>query len=459
MNDSSPVAAPLDLARLQRTYTGLLDDVMIRYSADFAGERFFNKMIAKNIFFGGGIFINDGYLVNHPTARKYLMNEDSLLRNMLATGFVRILTRASTREDLARMPITMANQGNESFQRLVASPEWREFQPEFTRIAYAAFFNGTNRGWPSFDMSFSFTKLMQRPFATDDVRKVGFSIITDDLFKWIRDTFIAKKPETGGARDKLEKAGKEVLKDADVDFRGAMNELMTLGNQAYHYNFGLTLTKEEENGVAVDTTIGCAFDEFLEVRHVESGQLDDVPLLWLPDDISFDNGDVFRKFLDPTTAVGTAKLEYLSSLRQVISIAGTGDEDRKKQLREATTAYMNRIVELLAPSRPYSPIEPAFNKSFAMGIGRLDAVPGDNRPAAVAAGNAGLALSIYQTALAEDRQLLIERFKIKDVTEDFDRPDGQVIRFRDIRPQIASLAFDEQRAADFVSDIPPAPTF
>ncbi len=78
---------------LPRTYTGLLDDVMMRYSANYAGQEFFSRMIAKELIFGGGLFINDGYLVNHPVAREFLANDDSILHYMLSTGFIRVLTR------------------------------------------------------------------------------------------------------------------------------------------------------------------------------------------------------------------------------------------------------------------------------------------------------------------------------------------------------------------------------
>src|SRR5688572_14178757 len=107
MNDADPrVPAehtfdphPSDLASLPWTYTGLLDDVMVRYSDEYMSEDFFNRMIAKNVFFGGGMYINDGYLVNHPIARKHLVNRESLLRQMINVGFVRVLTRAKGKGD------------------------------------------------------------------------------------------------------------------------------------------------------------------------------------------------------------------------------------------------------------------------------------------------------------------------------------------------------------------------
>src|SRR5437870_1453124 len=116
-----------DIDILPITYTGLLDDVMLRYSTAFS-EDFFRKMIAKNVLFGGGILINDGYLVLHPTARRYLRTDRNILRVMLNQGFVRILTRAKDGESLAEMPIRMANQGIRSFQQLVASAEWKDFR-------------------------------------------------------------------------------------------------------------------------------------------------------------------------------------------------------------------------------------------------------------------------------------------------------------------------------------------
>ena len=59
-NQSSTVntGESFSLDDMQRTYTGLLDDVMIRYSSEYLSDDFFNKMIAKNVFFGGGLYIN-----------------------------------------------------------------------------------------------------------------------------------------------------------------------------------------------------------------------------------------------------------------------------------------------------------------------------------------------------------------------------------------------------------------
>ena len=443
---------------MQRTYTGLLDDVMIRYSDEYLSNDFFNKMIAKNIFFGGGLYINDGYLVNHPIARQYLYNDNSLLRRMLATGFIRILTRASSGETLSRMPETMANQGNESFRQLIASSEWDDFRPVFSRIAQSVFYNNTARQWPNRNMSFGFTKLMRDRAFTAEPRNLGIANVTRDEWLQIRDDFLSRSPESSGPRDKLEKAALSTLSETRSDPRLAMNEVMTIGNQAYHYNFGLALTHEESNGVAVDTTIGAAFDELLQTRQIERGQLDNIPLLRLPRDIPFDRGDLFLDFLDQSTQVGQAKLNYITSLRDVISGVNRDFDFLRSNLLEATDEYINRIIDLLAPTFGRFELERAFDESFTLAVGSLSNQQAGDRITATAAPTAGLAIEIQETVSQRGRQFLIERFQLRDVSEEFN-PDEQVIRLGDIRPQIASLAFDEDEAARFIEDVPPAPTF
>lgn len=446
------------LDNMQRTYTGLLDDVMIRYSNEYSSRDFFNKMIAKNIFFGGGMYINDGYLVNHRIAREELRNDNSLLRRMLATGFIRILTRASSGDDLSQMPEKMAKQGNESFRQLTTSDEWNDFKLVFSRVAQSAFYNHTARPWPDRNMSVGFTKLMRERAFTAEPRNLGIANVSCDEWLRIRDDFFSRDPESSGPRDKLEKAALSILNDTRSDPRVSMNEVMTIGNQAYHYNFGLALTHEENNGVAVDTTIGSAFDELLQTRQIERGQLDNIPLLRLPRDIPFDRGDLFLDFLDQSTQVGQAKLNYIVSLRNVISGIDSDFDSLKSNLENSTNEYINRIIELLAPTFGRFALERVFDESITLAVGSLSNAQAGENITATAAPTAGLAIEIQQTASQRGKQFLIERFQLRDVSEEFN-PDEQVIRLGDIRPQIASLAFDEDEAARFIEDVPPAPRF
>ncbi len=447
------------LDNMQRTYAGLLDDVLVRYSSEYLSDDFFNKMIAKNVFFGGGLYINDGYLINHPIARRYLYDDNSLLRRMLATGFIRILTRANSPEALSQMPVTMANQGNDSFCRLVNDPEWIEFEPLFARIAQTVFYNNTVRSWPDRNMSVGFTKLMRdRAFMEEEPRNLGIGNVTRDEWLRIRDDFLARNPESSGPRNKLEKAALSILGETRANPRIAMNEVMTVGNQAYHYNFGLALTSEEKNGVAVDTTIGSAFDELLQTREVERGQLDNIPILRLPRDIPFDRGDLFLDFLDQSSQVGQAKLNYIRSLRKVISGLDLDFDVLRINLNAATEEYINRIIELLSSTFGRFALERTFDESFTLAVGTLSNQQLDGSVTATAAPTAGLAIEVQEAISQRGRQFLIERFQLRNVSEEFD-PNEQVIQLGDIRPQIASLAFDKNEAARFIEDVPPAPRF
>lgn len=436
----------------QRTYTGLLDDVMMRYSNDYASADFFNRIIAKNLFFGGGLYLNDGYLVNHPVARQSLYNENSLLRTMLSTGFIRILTRTRDGDGLASMPKRMADQNNATFKALVDLAEWPEFSRVWQRIAEAAFYTNMARSWPNYDMSYGFTKLMQRAFRHDPAQ-IGLSNISHDEWKRIRDSFNRRRPRKSGPRDKLEKAALKVLYDK-ADIIGAMNEIMTIGNQAYHYNFGLTLTSEETTGVAVDTTIGPAFDELLETQEIDEGALDNLPVMWLPRNFPLDHGDLFLPLITPGYDAFEAKRSYLVALESAVRQSRRNAAHGRQQLAEATARYQTALIDVLAPRFGRLDIQQAFDDSFMVAFGSMGSKVS-------AAPTPGLAITIQDEATRRGRQFLVEKFKMRDVTAAFDPSQEHVVRIGEIqpllRPHISSLAFAKREARDFVATIPVAP--
>lgn len=435
----------ITVENINRTYTGLLDDVMLRYSDEYSSEEFFNKMIAKNIFFGGGLYMNDGYLVNHPIARKHLCNENSLLRVMIDTNFIRILTRTRSSEDLSLMPKTMAGQGNESFQRLIHSSEWEDFYPIYSLISQSAFRNNNARSWPDRNLSYSFCKLMRdRVFDTDDPVDLGIGRVSRDEWLRIRDNFLNRDPEISGPRDKLEKAAQEILTETQSNPKEALSQIMMVANQAYHYNFGLALTTEPEEkyGVAVDTTIGKAFDELLDSTEIVRGQLDRLPIMHIPKDLPFDRGHLFLNLVRPSTSVSQAKVHYLNCLRSLISGSERDHDLYLKDLVDATAEYKHRIKELFG----FTELEAAFDDSFTLAVGNLGSI------SATAGPTAGIAIEMQRTSKQKGTQFLFERFKLR---EEYDQND--VIRIEDIHPHIASLAFDKDIAYKFMEDVPPAP--
>jgi hypothetical protein len=227
-----------------------------------------------------------------------------------------------------------------------------------------------------------------------------------------------------------------------------MNAVMTIGCQAYHYNFGLALTFEEPNGVAVDTTIGAAFEGFLEIKEVERTQLDEIELLSFPKNISFEDGRLFEAFVDPSEAIWRAKQRYLSTLQGLISSENSSDyESLGQELRDATDEYANRIIEHFPSTSKNQSSETEIEVKVHTGES------GDN----IAATTNSYAVLAIETSRNNNKlsQFVTERFKRRNDSDD--REDQ--INLRDIRPQISSLAFNEKAAEEFLEDIPEAPSF
>ncbi len=466
---NNPPACDLDdlsFDRLPRTYTGLLDDVMIRYSEDYAGKDFFNRMIAKNIFFGGGFYINDGYLVNHATAREYLYNQDSLLRHMMSTGFIQVLTRKESAKELAEMPVEMAK-GNASYNRLVNSAEWPEFSRLFKGISRGLFANKNQRLWPAFDMSQGFTNLMRQAFASN-AKDVGIRHIDDETYMKIMAAFLQLEPWKGNARASLEDAALLVLTgrpDRDPSklsprIRKQMNDLMGVANQAYHYNFGLTLTEEEDFGIAADTTFGMAFDELTKSREIQQGTLDNVELLSLPEGLPYDFGPLFHDFLDEGTSVCDAKVNYLNSLNQLLTTNSSGIDEAKKRIEDATELYVDRIIKTLQKSARKFTLKAMFANQRAKSLQVRSvylAKDADDQSLAVAADSAGIAVTI-SAATTGRKQLdfLIERLRIQPASDNFNtsrKGKASVVKLSHIRPQLTSLVFSEEAAKNHVKHL------
>jgi hypothetical protein len=223
-----------------------------------------------------------------------------------------------------------------------------------------------------------------------------------------------------------------------------MNEMMTLANQLYHANFGMILTSDddEKHHVGVDTVYGQVLSDYLDIQKIHEEQLNDIPLFWLPNDISFDNGSAFLPFLNETNKIGVAKQEYLQALSEVIDNTGRGSEDRKKDLRDATNNYMNRIVELLGSKNDKLEIKETSGKSISMEPSYINSSIKSTEPIS------GLVVGLYQDKNNDSQKVLLKQFHINDKSQ------GQAITLKDIRAQISSLTFNKSKAKEFSSDLP-----
>lgn len=465
MQFENPPLAPM-------TYSGLLDDAGRRYDpeVDPIGEAFFRRMIAKNIFFSGGIFLNDGYLVNHPAARRELMRQDSLLRVMMRTqNFVRVLTRSPVGSSIADMPVQMAASGNASFSALIRSEEWESLRPLLHRLS-SVWDRGNRMVWPSRQMHTGFTMLILRALAATP-QQIGLTAALPVALNRLRDDFLARDPYQGNARHHFEQAALAIL--ADLANAGkiarehvglAMHELMTIANQAYHYNFGLCLNEDAAEPIAVDTSAGQAFDELLQLDEVYDGMLDDISILRIPKYLPFHEGRKFDDLLDASTHIGQAKMTYLAALEDVFhrSAEGPGEGliDAKRGFADATGAYRARIAEHFGKFPKGDFDESVFSAGISIGFGKLGDV--------ATGGLGGIAIELLNNKLSP-AEFLLRKMRIRELDtamrSDIDplkpaqyyefSPAEIVQRHRALRPKFSSVAFDRTKIAAHVSQVPP----
>ena len=394
------------------------------------------------------------------------MNDRGILRAMLRTNFVKILTREQTWDALAEMPYRMAESGSASYQDLIKSEAWTAFEPYFRDIARIAFNRGNVRAWPNRDMSVGFVELMKNAL-TKKEKPADIGILAanyDDLSR-IEHGFFSRAPEKRNPRDAFEKASREVFKDrSQADFREAMRQVMDLANQCYHYNFGLALTdataddRQSDHNITVDTTVGPAFNELLELNGVLDGDLGSIPILSVPHQFPDDMGYRFDMFFDFSSKVGKAKIMYLSALRDVLSASSDTVDTKIDEVRRLTNYYKNTITDFFKTEFGVSTttIERMFQQPIQLGFGQGN---GEQRDSAghvrVAGGPLGqVAIRILDNAKNYSRDVLFSRFRLSDATGKYDFKESAKVQLSDIRPQIASLAFDKTAAAKHVAKMP-----
>lgn len=435
------------------TYSGLLDDSVQRYPvAGDVGESFFNRMIAKNLFFSGGLLLNDGYLVNHPSSRRALLRDDSILRRMLSFNIVRVLSREDTPEGFADMPRRMAEQGNRSFQTLTRSNEWEPLRQELKVMGRNLFHYGNVMPWPKREMHLGFTALMERVFRTPPAA-LGVSL-GDIALAEIESLFHKMDPQATGPRDKFERSVQEVTRRRGDPSGQVANQLMNLANQAYHYNFGLCLTPEL-GAVAVDTTTGPAFGELLSEEAGDEDLVQRIPLIPIPKCLPFDKGSAFVELIDPNTPLGRAKLGYLQALEPIFSGQAANGDDAIKDVREAGEIYCDRIAEHFSKHVSTWLADVYVNAALTLGFGELaDGVT------KIAGKAAGMVVSV-----AEDRRspkaFLLRAIRRKQLRNDLDssfpplEPDKfYMFNPSELRPVYASMMLDRARAETFVAAVP-----
>lgn len=430
---------------LPYSYCGLLDDKLVDAYPDFGSPMFFDRILAKSLFFGGGLYLNDGYLFMNPSAQEQLRRPNSLLSVMLSQGYVRIFTRCDSVEQLAQLPATSMVPAHQAFAN---SNAWSNFQPIWQRCVADAWRDGHVKSWGRprnhrIQSSFYQRLLAKAEYPSELGLDCPPAVLLQMRTLLLTPKDQANHPAQGFARTRYEQAMEACLASfaADDAARTAIRRgLMQLANEAYHYSFGVSLSWQTGVPVAVDTTISQAFDEFVNRPRITFANWELIPSVGVRLDAgAFADGALFRDLMDPASDVYQAKALFLDSLVDAIGANNAGS-DWADRIMTLTTAYVERLATLLR-------CDPNAIRDTAAGPHTIAMAHGREQYDAAATPIANLSVTI---AMPGDRSRVIgDRFASYQAADPERRFE---FSGREIVPQVTNIALGPKVIDEIMAD-------
>lgn len=342
-----------DQFRLPFSYCGLLDDKVAEFDDRFADPDLFNRLLVKSLFFGGGLYINDGYLFMHAAARRQMQNPNSVLCRMLEYGFARILTRTDNLEQLIGL---IDNSTIPSHQGFAASAEWPALRKRWELICSTAWRGGKVTFWGAPRNHKIQAKLYERQLSRSP-DELGLTCdrhvlerVRDQLFSTVNQAANDLNPYARQARTRYEKACRNAAFSSrlptDVQ-KHQLCELMRLGNECYHYAFGASLSWQQSTSVAVDTLMSSAFDKLIIRPQIDFRKLESMPSFGIPVHVDLTQGDRLIPLMDHTSTVFRAKVDFLQNLLDGERLQETPNNDWINTARDTAEQYATALETLL----------------------------------------------------------------------------------------------------------------
>ncbi|MGV6858637.1 MAG: hypothetical protein ACWA5X_06640 [bacterium] len=407
-------------SRDRLVYLGTIDDVLLRFPwRDLpVAEGFFRETLIDHVLFGNPLLINDGYLVNHPLARRDLLEgENSLILALAQKGFIKILSRSDSPEDLAKMPANMATDVH-SFQRTMERDDWRQFECSLKRLGEHLGAGQNNWvPWPSVDMGDGFRVLLEnisKSIASKGFESLGFSTYQKDAVRRVFDTVGDRLGNnTSGARTFFEQQqAKEAQGMPEAEAGLFTSDMMGLASELYHYNFGIHLDhsfrQQKRGGVITETRFSRAFDDLLAMEEDFVEIEGSIPIIEQPDLVKTVDPKVLSEIVDPATEIGRAKNRFLAQVEGLSSGKASSLE-----VQQAGALYKQALIEHFAAATPDRWLE----RSIPVGL----AVAGGLAGGVVSGVGAGIGLAMLSSYVGEPGlKRLLQRARSKQVAEAFE---------------------------------------
>lgn len=438
------------------TYSGLLDDALLRYGEELQVDAdFFQRAILRSVLFNGPILLNDGYILNSKAGIRMLLEPGSFLRIMLRNGYVRLISRAAGAEPdaIASIPETLARNGVTSAKEIVSDPSWPEWKAGITDWVSGQLLSGQIDPWPRKAINAGNVLLFDRVF--------GRSAADLGLSERARETLDRLQPLLAGS-EQYERAPRSAIEDRLTELveKGISTprdrfEIMNIANQAYHYNISLCLNECYDRPVAADTTIGRAFDNLLQMPRTVEAELDELEAISIPKGFPLDRPELFSDLVDTREDLFRAKLAFIRAVEAAsVPSSNAPLAERVRDVKEATAEYRARLAEHFGKNVGIGDLAPRrtalVSWVFSITGGRL----------ATASGVASLA-----TSLANSRNRLsgfLDRvtrdFNSRVVDIGLDPNAGETklmtLRIGEVTPRFSSVAFNPQAIADHLENVP-----
>jgi hypothetical protein len=336
---SAPVADPL-----RWTYAGDLDDMVTQYpwpGIDPSKKAALDVRLAFGAVAGTPVLLNDGYLILNPACFESLKNANSPLRVLINQGYIRVLSR-NTSHSLSQVVTDGAGQGIASYRDLKnQGKKWAATQKVLDNVQPDLKHSFCE--WPNVDLPSSYLRLIQ---LLSQVPHGQRGINTPDaVFKDVVKQF---EDELSGNRNRPRSRWEAIVKKLG---QNQFQELMELGNEVYHHNFGVALSAfppknlPNESEIAVQTRVSQVFMELLYKTHKPKISLPDSipPQLTLPGALDYSNGSWLVPLFVPEQPLGKARAAYLNVRTRYLEGAASGEE-----MTEATSVYQKHLNEHLA---------------------------------------------------------------------------------------------------------------
>ncbi|KPD10377.1 hypothetical protein [Phaeobacter sp. 11ANDIMAR09] len=331
------------------TYAGLLDDVVQRYEPRIGQDHtFFSRNLAKHALFGQNLLINDGYIFAGD-GFKQALSEGSMLRGMLRSHFAKVITKLSSfdADAFASLPERLAAQRVNTSQKLVAQSDWEtDLKPSLRNLGKSIAIHGSHTAFPAFQMDAGFRKIFER-IADKSLPDLGVVGISKTYFDDLMGDIQENEAYSTAPRSALEEELLQRERAGELN-RSVTEQMMSIGCQAYHYNFALCLSASTGQAVTAETSLGRAFEDLLDLPDAAEAEAfgpSSHEIISMPKRFPYDRFDLFESFVEDGHSMHKAKSEFLNGVEEAIKGSLGNGYETSKLISELADMYRRKIVE------------------------------------------------------------------------------------------------------------------